>query len=175
MITIVDDFLIKEHGREVSHATLRILKEKFKELAVQDEPESFAGYKVVRDRTRRTLTLSMPQKIIEAARAHLPDIFDPEVKVDVVKGKRLMNLADGLALDPKARESKKLDVTQKATQSIIGSLKFIERIMPEISLPLHRLSCVMSAPPHEALDVAKGVLHYAYLHKDNSISYGKGD
>ena len=44
--------------------------------------------------------------------------------------------------------------------------------MPEISLPLHRLSCVMSAPPKEALEVAKGVLYGAYLKRFEGITYG---
>ena len=38
--------------------------------------------------------------------------FRPEAKVDVVRGKKLMSLADGLALDPDARETKKLDAAQ---------------------------------------------------------------
>ena len=172
MITIVDDFLIAGQGTEVAQATCRALKDKFKELSTQNEPDSFAGYKVARDRAKRAITLSMPQKIIEAARTHLPQVFESEAKVDVLKGSKLMDVADGMALDPDTRESKKLDAGQKATQSIIGSLKFVERVMPEISLGLHRLSCVMSAPPPEALKVAQGVLHFAYMRKTNGITYG---
>jgi hypothetical protein len=114
----------------------------------------------------------MPQKIIEATRTHLPEALDGEGKVKVLKGGKLADVADGLELDQASKESKKLDAQQKTTQSIIGSLKFVEKIMPEISVALHRLSCVMSAPPVEALAVAKGVLHYAYLHKTNGITYG---
>ena len=114
----------------------------------------------------------MPQKIIEAAREHLPQMFEGGEKANVLKGGKLMNVADGLKLASVGSRHKWLNADQKATQSIIGSLKFIERVMPEITLPLHRLSCVMSAPPPEALEVAKGVLHYAYVNKDNGITYG---
>ena len=172
MITIVDDFLIAESNTDITDATLAKLKEQFEELAVQRNPDSFSGYKVSRDRKTRAITLSMPQKIIEATRTHLPEALDGEGKVKVLKGGKLADVADGLELDQASKETKKLDAQQKTTQSIIGSLKFVEKIMPEISVALHRLSCVMSAPPVEALAVAKGVLHYAYLHKTNGITYG---
>jgi hypothetical protein len=172
MITNVDDFLIAESNTNITDATLAKLKEQFEELAVQRNPDSFSGYKVSRDRKTRAITLSMPQKIIEATRTHLPEALDGEGKVKVLKGGKLADVADGLELDQASKETKKLDAQQKTTQSIIGSLKFVEKIMPEISVALHRLSCVMSAPPVEALAVAKGVLHYAYLHKTNGITYG---
>ena len=172
MITIVDDFLIAGMDTSIALATCRALKDKFQELSMAVEPDSFAGYKVARDRKARTLTLSMPQKIIEAAREHLPQMFEGGEKANVLKGGKLMNVADGLKLASVGSRHKWLNADQKATQSIIGSLKFIERVMPEITLPLHRLSCVMSAPPPEALEVAKGVLHYAYVNKDNGITYG---
>ena len=119
---------------------------------MQIEPDSFAGYKLARDRANHAVTLSMPRKIIEAARTHLPQVFEGGAKANVLSKCKLMNVADGLELDPESRASKRLSNEQKTTQSVIGSLKFVERIMPEISLPLHRLSCVMSAPPPEALE-----------------------
>ena len=45
---------------------------------------------------------------------------------------------------------KKLSKDQKRVQKIIGALKFPERVMPALSLVLHRLSSVMSDPPPEA-------------------------
>ena len=58
------------------------------------------------------------------------------------------------------------------TQRIIGSLKFIEKVQPALSLPLHRLSCVMSAAPPEAYVVARAVLAQAYASRDCGITYG---
>ena len=58
------------------------------------------------------------------------------------------------------------------TQSIIGHLKFVERVQPRLSLLLHRLSCVMSAPPPEAYEVARAALCTAYDRKNDGITYG---
>ena len=172
MITIVDDFLIAERGDDISRATLALLKTAFKELTVQPSPDSFSGYKITRDRRSRAITMSMPQKIIEATRAHIPEALDGESKVCVLKGAKLMSVADGMEIDPLSKQTKHLSKQQKCTQSIIGSLKFIEKVLPEISVALHRLSCVMSAPPDEAYAVAKGVLYQAYLLRSNGITYG---
>ena len=55
-------------------ATLEALKAAFDgDVKYEKEPTSFAGYKIARDRSRRALTLSMPEKAIEAARNHLPE------------------------------------------------------------------------------------------------------
>ena len=101
----------------------------------------------------------MPQKIVEACREHLPQIVDG--KASVLSGKKLMDAADSLALDPRSPTTK-LTPSQVKTQRIIGSLKFIERAMPKLSLILHRLSCVMSSPCPAALDVALAALSQAY-------------
>ncbi|EOD17007.1 hypothetical protein EMIHUDRAFT_118788 [Emiliania huxleyi CCMP1516] len=80
MITIVDDFLISEvNGTTITDATIAALKAAFNdEVKVDYSPTSFAGFKLERDRERRTLTLSMPQKIIEAAREHMPELLRGE-------------------------------------------------------------------------------------------------
>ena len=66
----------------------------------------------------------------------------------------------------------KLDSVQVNTQRLIGSLKYISLLHPRFSLALHRLSCVMSAPPHVAYEVAKAVLAEAYAERDIGITYG---
>ena len=58
-------------------------------------------------------------------------------------------------------------------QQVLGSLKFIERLHPRISLLLHRLSCVMSSPPDEALDLhALLALRMVYAERHLGITYG---
>ena len=86
-------------------------------------------------------------------------------------GKRsLSKLADSLQL-PEQRPPR-LSPRQVATQQLIGSLKFIEQLHPQLSLVLHRLSCVMSCPPEAAWDVARGALKAAYEARDVGITYG---
>lgn len=171
MLTVVDDFLISESGgHEIADRTIAALRQRFGEVKAEHEPDSFVGYKIQRDRLARTLTISMPQKIVEAARAHAPALIEGAA-LDAPKGKKLVDLADGMQLAPR-EPGQTLSKRQTTTQQLIGSLKFIEKIMPRLSLPLHRLSCVMSSPPPEALDVALGVLAAAYKTRDTGITFG---
>ena len=164
MITIVDDFMISEvNGTAATDATIAALKAAFDgEVKVDYSPTSFAGLKLERDRERRTLTLSMPQKIIEAAREHMPELLRGE-RPTLLSGRRLAVAADSLKL---ADRDGKLTPQQVRTQSIIGHLKFVERVQPKLCLVLHRLSCVMSAPPPAAYDVARAALNMAYEHRE---------
>jgi hypothetical protein len=81
-------------------------------------------------------------------------------------------MADAMLL-PSVRTGK-LTRRQTSTQRLIGSLKFVERLHPRLSLILHRLSCVMSAPPPEAYDVALAALAAAYDERHIGITYGGG-
>ena len=65
----------------------------------------------------------------------------------------------------------KLDGIQVNIQRLIGSLKYIAILHPRLSLALHRLSCVMSAPTHFAYKVAKAVLAKVYAERDIGITY----
>ena len=170
MLTIVDDILISEAaGYDIAEKTIAALRSCFGSVTSEREPTSFVGYKLQRDRAARTLTISMPQKIIEACGEHLPQIIDG--KASVLSGKKLMDAADSLALDPRSPTTK-LTPVQVKTQRIIGSLKFIERAMPKLSLILHRLSCVMSSPCPAALDVALAALSQAYADRNVGITFG---
>ena len=68
----------------------------------------------------------------------------------------------------------KLTRVQRATQQLCGSLKFVEKVQPRISLLLHRVSCVMSCPPPEAYDVARAALKIAFEDRDVGITFGGG-
>ena len=170
MLVVVDDLLFSEkEGYEIANATVAYLRAKYGKVTSEREPSSFVGYKLERDRAARTLTISMPQKVTEAAREHLPSLL--EGKADVLSGKKLMDTADRLKLAPRTSTGK-LTPHQVRTQQLIGSLKFIERVQPKISLGLHRLSCVMSSPPPEAWDVACSMLAVAYADRSVGITYG---
>ena len=110
------------------------------------------------------------QKIIEAAREHLPALLQPGKKPKLLKGAEFRTTIDSMKLvEPRPA---KLDSVQVNTQRLIGSLKCIALLHPRFSLALHRLSCVMSAPPHVAYEVAKAVLAEAYAERDIGITYG---
>jgi len=115
----------------------------------------------------------MPQKIIEAAREHYPELLSGEQSPSPPpKGLAMRRLADAMAMP--AERAGKLTRKQVRTQQLIGSLKFVERLHPRLSLVLHRLSCVMSCPPPEAYDVARAALAAAFEERDVGITFGGG-
>ena len=90
---------------------------------------------------------------------------------NVLTGTALETALDALKL-PEGPASK-LDKNQKLTQQITGDLKYFERgTMPAISRHVHRLSCVMSNPPPEALQAAVSTLALAYKLRESCLTYG---
>ena len=180
MITIVDDFLISESfesGYSIADATIAALRSKYGKVSAEHEPSHFVGYKIERDRPRRTLRLSMPQKIEEAINTYFPELADgkgenklPSHHKDI---KAVEKMADALRLNPDAPQPKKLSREAKRNQRAIGAMKFFEKVMPAISLPVHRLSCIMANPDGaEATEVVKSVMRHAYSHRHEGITYG---
>ena len=79
-------------------------------------------------------------------------------------------MADAMQLAP---VDGKLTKQQVQTQQIIGSLKFIEKVNPRLSLPLPpTVLCVMSAPPPDANVVAKCCIKMAFDDRDMGITFG---
>ena len=65
--------------RAITNKTIAMLRSKFGAdgVAFEEEPTSFAGYRIARDRKRRALTISMPQKCVELAREmYAAAVFD---------------------------------------------------------------------------------------------------
>ena len=86
----------------------------------------------------------MPQKIVEAAREHMPELLDGS-KVSVPSSTAMQKIADAMRMSDERKKT--LSPLQRKTQKLIGSLKFIERLHPRLTLTLHRLSCVMAYLP----------------------------
>jgi hypothetical protein len=172
MLVIVDDLFFSEDPalqRRASRTLCASLSKLYGDLRYETEPSFFKGYSISRDRPARLLQLAMPQKIDEAARAHLPELLDGGALPRLPAGRCLADIADGLALVSPAPA--KLDPQQVRTQQLIGSLKFIELYHPRLSLILHRLSCAMSAPPPEAYDVTRAALVAVHAEKHVGITY----
>ena len=60
----------------------------------------------------------------------------------------------------------------KRTRSATGSLRWIEKVKPRLSVGVHRLSCVTAYPPDTALRVAEGIAWWAYQTRNDGITYG---
>lgn len=82
----------------------------------------------------------------------------------------MAGLADGLRL-PEDR-SAKLNKEQKEVQEITGGLKYPEKVMPRITLFVHRLSTVMSFPCLRAIQVALLTLEEAWNHRFEGLTFG---
>jgi hypothetical protein len=179
LVTIVDDMLFSESASSnyrISERTVAKLSGMYGDLRPEREPTSFAGYSLRYQGGR--ITISVPQKVKEAARQHLPGLLDDATVTEadrvVLKnlptGDKLVKMADGMVMPE--RNGKPLKPSQRSTQALIGSLKFVERCHPRASLMLHRLSCVMACPPPEAYTVARAVLASLYAERDVGITYG---
>ena len=98
----VDDLLFSESassGYAISERTVALLSAKYGDLRPEREPTSYAGMVISRDGSAGTLRLSMPQKIIEAAREHYPELLSGEQSPSPPpKGLALRRLADALAM-----------------------------------------------------------------------------
>jgi hypothetical protein len=176
LVTIVDDILISENGAyEVADRTLELLRGKFGEVTSERDPTAFAGRKVTHG-ADGSINLSMPLKIEDAVRRHIPELLNGKTpkQIGLLSGDALRRVADGMTLPAKDQRPARLNADQKTVQSIDGDLQFISKVTPAITLPLHRLACVASCPPPEALLVAKSVLAIAYKHRNVGITYGGG-
>ena len=178
LVKIVDDLGFSESSTDqhITKNTIAALKKAYHDQVTSDlSPSSFAGYKVTisdDDAGRRIVSLSQKQKIVEAARKYLPELLENKRPDGLLVGTALETLLDSLKLAPE--KPAKLDSDQKMVQQILGDLKYFERgSMPRLSLMVHRLSCIMSAPPPGSLVAAKSVLAIAYHHRDEKITYGR--
>ena len=182
LATVVDDLLFSETGSSnyaIAERTCAELSRLYGDVGAVREPTSYVGYHITRDRAAGTLRLTLEQKVVEAARAHMPELLGeqrpPNLPTGKVKGHvtggKLQQLADSLELAPRA-DSARLSPSQVRTQQLIGSLKFIERVHPRVSLILHRLSCVMSSPPPAAYDVARAALLALWDERTVGITFG---
>lgn len=176
LATIVDDLLFSESSRSgysIAERTISKLTERYGDLRPEREPSSYAGLVLRRDRQARQMQLTMPQKAIEAAREHYPELLSSDASASPPpKGLALRRMADAMAMP--TERPQRLDRKQVNTQRLIGSLKFMERLHPRLSLVLHRLSCVMSCPPSEAWDVARAALAAVYEERDVGLTFGGG-
>ena len=174
LATVVDDLLFSESASStyaIAERTCAELSRLYGDVGAVREPTSYVGYHLTRDREAGTLCLSLEQKIVEAARAHMPALLDGDRPKDLPTGKKLEALADSLELATRA-DSARLSPSQVRTQQLIGSVKFIERVHPRASLVLHRLSCVMSSPPAAAYDVARAALLALWDERRVGITFG---
>jgi hypothetical protein len=175
LLTIVDDLLISEStssNHAISKRTIALLEQSYGSITHEQEPTSFNGYSLRRDRASRRIQLTVHQKINEAVLEFMPELRDPATAPPSSSGKKLQDMADALTMPPPEERPDKLNAQQRRTQQLIGSLKFIEKLHPRVTLVLHRLSCIMCCPPPEAWVVACAALRDVHDERDLGITYG---
>ena len=186
LITIVDDYLMSE--TEGHHSTIdatnTAIAKALGPVRSEYDPDSFAGFSLARCPDTHAITISMPQKIEEATRTHFPDLITsptraPKNPCSEPAIKSLKAVSDQMqlaALPPGTVNAHKPELTpdQKFVQRACGSAAFPLRVMPAISLPLHRVSCVAARAPPEASLVLKEIYKYMWTHKEDGITYGGG-
>ena len=71
---------VTSSGYSIAERTCAALTAKYGDVGAEREPISYNGYKLDRNRERVTIKLSLPQKIVEAAREHAPELIDGDIK-----------------------------------------------------------------------------------------------
>ena len=75
------------------------------------------------------------------------------------------------ALSPRLSEKSSARMLSMCSAPPATHASFIRRVMPAISLPLHRISCVMTNPPPEAKKVARSIALWMHEHEADGITY----
>ena len=173
---VVDDFLITAPR---GHPVMQRLEEHLKKAFGEDtkftrEPREFAGYTWTRDRRRRLLSMRMTQHVISAVKRFYPGLMEGQrPSKHEAQGLKMHEVLDGLEL-PEER-GYKLSRQQKLVQEITGALKFPEKVIIALSLPVHRLARVGSCAPPEAYLGALLTLEHAWDHKHDALTFGPGE
>ena len=179
-IVIVDDIFVSE--AKGSHAVAKLMHTQLErrygkgEVKIQHEPDSFAGYTILRDRSRRALTLTMASVIEAAAREHVPAYVAGATRAEMglPTGKRMQVLSDGMRLPPPAERAPKLSAQQRTVRTMLGKLRWYEKVTPALTHQVHNLSCVATYPTPEAEVVARVAMCDAYDRRLDGITFGGG-
>ena len=178
MGAIVDDLLFSEStSYAITDATIEYLRTKYIGVTCEHEPTSFAGYKIERSAGRDVATISMPELIEQKFKQECPELVSVAAraafKLEHVKGGKLHALADALELAPRNPSGKVSEHTKK-TQTLTGNLRYFLRTNAgDLNVVVHRLSCVQSCAPAEAVIVGKAAMIHAYETRFRGITYSK--
>ena len=182
LVKIVDDLAFSDSADDAGIAmkTIKALKERYGEVSHDEWATSLAGYKITQSEDRSTVVVSQPQKVIDAVVHHLPHLLETPASTEptaekLMHGTKLDEALKELKL-PEGPPPKSLSKEQHQFQSVVGCLKYFERgSFPRLTKNVHSLTRVMSNPPPNGLACAKGVLAYAYAHKDEGLTFGRRD
>ena len=183
ILIIVDDVLISEpHVPGERHPHACALHSQLEarygkgEVRLEHEPTSFVGFTILRDRSRRAMTISMAAPIEAAAREHIPEyVAGASLKsLNIPEGKKLRDMIGSLAIMPADASKPRLTPQQRLTAAIIGKCRWYDKVSPATTHALHAVSCVVSRPPPEALLAAKAILACQYDLRHTGITFGGG-
>jgi len=172
MIRVVDDILVDfpDDREDVGVATLKLLHTAYHgDITEEWDPDSYVGYGWV-EHDDGCITLLMTSHVEHAVRQLLPGLAlrGERPSASMQKGRSLQSLADGLRLLPEGQESPHTQRVQRTT----GVLRFPEKVLPHLTLGMHRLSCVQHRAPPEAVLVADLLLEVAWDNRFEGLTYG---
>jgi hypothetical protein len=175
--TIVDDLLFTElHGNGITQRTIQGVNAHIAApMTVNEWPHEHAGYCIeyFYELEPPAVKLSMPEYATALARRWLPRLVDGERVKGLLHGTELQRALDRLAI-AKTRPAKR-SKTVEQVQAGTGGVKWIEgSVMPRVTLPCHRLSCVAACPADEelAMTCMLSLVAVVYAHRHEGLVYG---
>ncbi|KAL1530134.1 hypothetical protein AB1Y20_001050 [Prymnesium parvum] len=174
LIRVVDDILLTYpvEARSVAEKTIAKFNEFYdNDVSVCWDPDSFVGYAIIDDPTTGAVTLNMASHIEHAVRQYVPALLaNPPQRpsASLQRGESFQSLADSMHHVPATAP---LTPSQTRVQRIVGALRYPEKVLPMLTLGLHRLSCVAQNPPPVATRVEL-LLQLAYEHRFEGLTYG---
>ena len=119
-----------------------------------------------------TLTLLLTDHIEKSAARWLPGmVADGSLPKGVPQGKALRTALDSLRLEPAEVRGARTKADREFN-SLVGDLQWMVKVLIRIIRMVHMLSRVGARPPKEAMPTALGVLHVAYAHRHEGLTYG---
>ena len=121
----------------------------------------------------------MPELIEQKFKMECPELVPASArakfKLVYTKGGKLQKLADALAMVP-LHPSGKVTAVTKTVQTLSGNMRYFTRVSAgELNVIAHRVSCMQSSAPPEAIIVAKAGMILAYETRHRGITYSKHD
>ena len=180
LLRVVDDVLIavpwNDAGQALGDRTLDVLRELYGEITYEWDPTSYAGYTIDYNVQAGIIRVHMAHHVEQAVRQFLPRLASHGERPSkaLKKGDTFRSLADSMAL-VKRQPGAPLTPQQKLVQRMVGVMRYPEKCIVAITLPMHRLSCVAASAPPQAQLVAELTLEVAWDNRHVGLTFGAAE
>lgn len=165
VITYVDDMLVTGEDADWMNEFKVDLMKNY-DLTGGDEPDKFLGITIVRNLEERTISLSMPQMILDAGIEHKIVVTGDDGKPYPVNIPGAPIPVDDLEPSDKVDDS-------LPYQELVGTIGYIaSTVRPDLAFAFHYLSRFQSSYAQKHYDVAKKVLKYAVATRNQALVLG---